>query len=257
MRLVLLGDPVAHSLSPAIHNAALRALGIAGRYEARKVDDARLVEAVEEIRRGILDGANVTMPHKRRAAGLADHLHPYAARAGAVNTLVGGPSGVEGLLTDVGGVVQAWEQAGLPDAAPVTILGAGGAAAAALLALEGRRPSVQARRREAATELVDRLGITALVVPWGEEARGSVLVNATPLGMRGERLPLSLADAEGLFDMAYGSTPTPAVIEARARGIPLVTGLEMLIAQAAESFRAWTGRTPPEDAMREALAAAS
>ncbi|MGH8875321.1 MAG: shikimate dehydrogenase, partial [Acidimicrobiia bacterium] len=107
LRLVLLGDPVAHSRSPAIHRAALDALGIAGTYEARQVDAAEMSEAVDEIRRVDLDGANVTLPHKSMAARLADRLAPSALRAGSVNTLVREAEAVVGYSTDVDGLRRA------------------------------------------------------------------------------------------------------------------------------------------------------
>ncbi len=254
MRLVLLGDPVAHSRSPAIHQAALDHLGIPGRYEARRVDGAGLAGAVAELRAGTLDGANVTMPHKAAAAALADRSTGDARRAGAVNTLSVAAGEVRGALTDVGGVRRAWQWAGLPDDVPVLVLGAGGAAGAALLALEGRAPAVSARRPDAAAALAARIGVAAEVVGWGEARPGRVVVNATPLGMGGEPLPAGVLDgALGLFDMAYGAEPTPAVAAFRAAGRPAADGLDMLVAQAAESFTIWTGEPAPVEVMRAAL----
>ena len=114
MRLVLLGDPVGHSRSPAIHRAALAAAGIEGRYEARRVDAAGVYRACAEIRAGDLAGANVTMPHKRTAAAAADRLAPEAARCGAVNTLVAEDGEVVGHNTDVGGLRLVREWCGHP-----------------------------------------------------------------------------------------------------------------------------------------------
>jgi shikimate dehydrogenase len=264
VRLVVLGDPVAHSLSPAIHRAALRAAGIDGSYEARRVDAHGMGGAVADLRTGALDGANVTMPHKHLAAELSDDLSATAARAGAVNTLVPrGPTGthrrwVMGHNTDVEGVRTAWGWAGLPEGdVPVLVLGAGGAAAAALLALEGRRLYLSARRRGSATALAARLGIEAADVGWGSAVDGAVVVNATPLGMRGETLPAAVvAAAAGLFEMAYGEGPTPAARTLAGRGLPVSAGPDMLLAQAMRSFTLWTGVPAPETAMRTALEAA-
>lgn len=255
MRLVLLGDPVAHSRSPAMQQAALDALGISGSYQARRVDAAGMRAAVAEIRSGGLDGANVTMPHKRLAAELADHVSAEAGRARSVNTLVGEGGAVAGYSTDVDGFRAAWKSAGMPERGPVLVLGAGGAAAAALVALEDRASIyLQARRPQAARELLEALDCAATPVPWGEMLPGAVVVNATPLGMHGEPLPAGVMEGgAGLFDMAYGAGVTPAVAEARRRLLPVVDGLDMLLAQAAASFTLWTGRAAPVEAMRRAL----
>jgi shikimate dehydrogenase len=256
VRLVVLGDPVAHSLSPTIHQAALDAVGIPGTYQARRVDAAGMEAAVRNLRHGVLDGANVTMPHKALAAGLADRLEPTARRAGAVNTLVRVDRSIVGHNTDVGGVRTVWGWAGLSAAAPVLVLGAGGASAAALLALEGRRLHIAARRAEAAASLVGDLGVDAQVTSWGSGVAGAVVVNGTPLGMAGETLPARVLDgAGGLLEMAYGSGPTPAATTMAAAGLPVASGPEMLLAQGALSFELWTGRKAPVESMRRAMEA--
>ena len=132
MRLVLLGDPVEHSRSPAIQSAALAAVGIEGTYEARRVDEAGMVVAVDEIRYGRLDGANVTMPHKQLAFELAGRVSEEALRSGAVNTYVRSDGEVWGYNTDVDGIRSVWTTAGFPSDAPILILGTGGAAAGAV-----------------------------------------------------------------------------------------------------------------------------
>ncbi|MGD2050896.1 MAG: shikimate dehydrogenase [Acidimicrobiia bacterium] len=254
MKLAVLGDPVAHSLSPALHQAALDATGIPGEYRALRVDADGMVDAVDAIRRGELDGANVTMPHKARALELVDDAVEAARRAGAVNTLVRVAGRVIGHNTDIGGVQTAWQWGGLPDGGSVIVLGAGGAAAAAVLALEGRDLTIAARRPATAEDLLVRLGVAGRVTDLTSPVPGGVLVNATPIGMRGEHLPdVMLREASGLFDMAYGPAPTPAVRWARREGLPVVAGPDMLLAQAMASFRLWTGRPAPETAMRRAL----
>jgi shikimate dehydrogenase len=253
VRLVLLGDPVGHSRSPAVHRVALAAAGIEGRYEARRVDEAGVYRACAEMRAGDLAGANVTMPHKRVAAAAADRLTPEAARCGAVNTLVLAGGEVVGHNTDIGGLRLAAEWAGIPAAAPVLVLGAGGAAAAAAVAFAGSSLAFSARRPEAARALAAAVGVAAREVPWGLPMPGAVVVNATPLGMSGEPLPPGMVEAAGgLIDLPYGEDATPAVAEARRRGLPAVEGLDVLVAQAALSFRLWTGREPALEAMRRA-----
>ena len=254
MRLVLLGDPVAHSFSPAIHNAALVACEIEGTYEARRVDESGLRVAIDEVRYGALDGANVTMPHKAAAFIECERLSPDALRVGAVNTLLADRGRVRGHNTDIAGVREVWRSAQLSSRAPILLLGAGGAAAAAAIASSGHHLHVATRRREAGQALLDRVRIPGDVVPWGEPVPGAVVINGTPLGMHGEHLPEGLLDeAAGLFDMAYGASPTPAVRLARSSGLPVATGWDMLLAQAAVSFTLWTGREAPLDVMAAAL----
>ena len=254
MKLVVLGDPVAHSLSPVIQNAALRAAGVPGEYRTRRVDEAGVRQAIEELRSGDLDGANVTMPHKRIAAELCDMLDPQAERAAAVNTLVRVGDDVVGYNTDIAGVRDVWKTAGLPDFGPVMVLGAGGAAAAALLALESRELFVSARDIGKARALVDDLGVSADLIPWENPVIGASIVNATPLGMKGEELPGPVIKVcVALFDMTYRDSLTPALEEAKRREIPRADGEEMLLAQGIESFRLWTGIDPNRAAMRAAL----
>ena len=250
----MLGDPVAHSLSPVIMGAALEAAGIPGTYDVRRVDEDGLARAFVDLRAGKIDGANVTMPHKGIAAGLCHDLEPIARRAGAVNTLVRVGVDAIGHNTDVAGIRRSAALAGLPPDASIVILGAGGAAAAALLAFEGREVSISARRSGAGAELANSVGVNAPEVGWGVDVTGAVVVNTTPLGMHGEELPVeSLESAVGLLDLPYATTPTPAVALLSGSRAPVVDGKSLLIAQAAESFRLWTGREAEVEAMRRAL----
>jgi len=256
LRLLLLGDPVAHSRSPAIHQAAFDASGIAAIYSARRVDGPGCEEVVAAMRAGRLQGGNVTMPHKSTVAGLCDELTRDAARTRAVNTLVARDGVISGHLTDVAGIRRAWDRAGLPAGGPVHLLGNGGAAAAALVALEGRPIVVSARRERAAAELVHRVGVAGEVIAWGQPVPGATVVNATPIGMHGENLPDRVLDAaSGLFEMAYGSEATPATTVLRRTGAPVAEGRDMLLAQAMASFTLWTGRPAPEAVMRARLGA--
>lgn len=257
MRLLIFGDPVEHSLSPVIMGAALRHAGMEGSYGRRRVDEAGMRDGAEEIRDGRLDGANVTMPHKRLAAELCDRLTPQAERCRVANTLWLRDGLLHGHTTDPDGVAFAWEDARLPEGAPVLVLGAGGAAAAALVALEGRELLVSARRPQAAAALAEDLAAGARAVPWGRPVPGAVLVNATPLGLAGESLPeAALGEAVGLFEMNYGHGPTPALLRMRAAGRPTATGEMMLVGQAVAGFRIWTGKTVPAPVMLRALAGA-
>ena len=254
LSLAVLGNPVDHSLSPVIQRAALKYAGIEGTYVQRQVDDEGMERAAEDIRSGRLHGANVTMPHKALAARLADDLSPEAQRCGGANTLweVGGRLSAH--TTDPDGVRFAWEHAGLPEDAPVLLLGAGGAAAAALAAMDGRQIWVSARREEAARALVDRVNPRAPLIGWGIGVPGAVVINATPLGMAGGDLPEDVLDkAVGLLEMAYGTGETPAEALLRSRGCPVAAGELMLVGQGVASFAIWTGVEVPPEVMLAAL----
>jgi len=254
VNLVLLGDPVEHSRSPAIHIAALAAVGIEGSYQARKVDRSGLVTAVAEVRYGRLDGGNVTMPHKEAAFDAVDRVSEMALRTGAVNTLVHRVGMAFGDNTDVAGILTIWGDAGLSVTAPVLVLGSGGAAAAALVALADRTLHIAARSPDGASALLERTRVAGEVLEWGTGVDGAIVVNATPVGMEGEALPdAMLANASGLVDFPYGELQTPAVGEVAGRGLPVADGRDMLLAQAAASFELWTGVAAPIDAMRAAL----
>lgn len=254
LKLAVLGDPVAHSLSPLIQRAALDHAGIAGTYVRRQVDREGMQRAADDIRSGELDGANVTMPHKGLAAQLADDRSPEAERCGGANTLWMDDGCLRAHTTDPDGVRFAWEHAGLPDDAPVLLLGAGGAAAAALAALDGRECRVSARRPEAARALVERVNPRSPLIGWGEGLPGAVVVNATPLGMAGDNLPTGVLDgAVGLLEMAYGRGRTPAESHLRSKGYPVARGELMLVGQGVASFAIWTGVEVPPEVMLDAL----
>jgi shikimate dehydrogenase len=247
VRLVLLGMPVAHSLSPRIHTAALQACGVAGEYQAREVDTAGFTAAVAQLEAGELDGANVTMPHKRAAHAACTTLHRDAHDAGSVNTLAMREGVLAGWCTDVAAVRRAL--AAMP-AGPVLILGGGGAAAAAAVAATGREEVAISTRREGGPVAVLESGTQ---ITWGTTVPGAVVVNATPLGMAGETLPAGVLEvAAGLVDLAYGQDPTPAVGQAARAGIPWVDGIQILVDQAAESFEIWTGLPAPREVMTTA-----
>ena len=252
--LELYGDPISHSLSPILHTAALEAAGLVGSYRAVRVDRAGLEERFRALRSGLVDGANITMPHKNAAAQLVDERSASAGRAQSVNTVLVAGSELVGYSTDVDGIGTVERTANLPTASPVLVLGAGGAAAAALIALEGRVVYLAARRADRAVHLRSRLGLEAQIVPWGRSVPGAVVVNATPLGMAGEMLPAGLIEeSAGLLDMPYRRGDTPAVLEARRRALPHATGTDLLVAQAAVSFHLWTGVAISTAHLREAL----
>lgn len=201
------------------------------------------------MRRGELHGANITMPHKRIAAGLADVITADARRADSVNTWVPDSGRIFGHSTDIVGVRRVIDRFELPDG-PTVVLGTGGAAAATLIALEGRPLTVVARRPGAGSEMVERCGVDAVVLSWNDTPPAGLVINCTSVGMEGESLPTHLVEAAtGFFEMVYASGETPAERRAREAGIPVAGGLALLAAQAEASFELWTGVAPPEGVM--------
>lgn len=254
MRLALLGDPVAHSLSPRIFAAGFAAADIDGTYEARRVDRDGVVAAFADLSRGALDGFNVTMPHKALAASLCDRLDPRAAKAGAVNTVIRENGDTVGYSTDINAFEDCLEA--LPAEGPVLVLGAGGSAASVLVALSGGRSTVYgaSRRFGKFSATAERVGIEGGEVRWGVPVVLALVVNCTPLGMKGEELPGPVLDlSRGLLDLPYASEVTPAVRSMEAQGKPVIAGLDFLLAQANHGFRLFVGRPAPTEAMRQGV----
>lgn len=255
MRFAVVGDPVSHSRSPAIHRAAFEATGIEAAYDAIQVPLGGFGTVVAEIERGDLTGVNVTMPLKREAFTACDDVSQEASASGAVNTVTADDERIHGDNTDVDGVRHSLERLGV-DQAPVLILGGGGAARAACVALSGRDLLVTTRRPEVAAETLDRTSVRGRTVAWGSPVTGAIVVNATPLGMRGEELPIQvLTEASGLVDMVYGDDISPAVRQARRMGIPVSDGIDMLVGQAARAFEIFVGQPAPIEVMERAARA--
>lgn len=263
-RLVLLGHPVAQSLSPTFQNAALRKAGLPITYAAMDVAPAELPRVLGELRSEGA-GGNVTYPHKRAVAAACDHVTATAARVGAVNTFWVQDGALHGDNTDVGGFSEAADRLlGLraderwPER--VALLGGGGAAAAVLAAAERRgvlRVDVHVRRREQGAELASRFPIAC---PAGGAIDPGVglVVNATPVGMRGDEVPLppeAIPPGAAVLDLVYRVGETPWVHACRARGHRAADGVEMLLAQGALAFERWTGVAPDRAVMRAALGA--
>jgi shikimate dehydrogenase len=261
----LLGHPVGRSLSPAMHNAAFRALGLSHVYEALDIPSDALPAVVQRIRTGELLGANVTVPYKETVMTLVDTWDGPTAEIGAANTLSRTPDGKRVLASNTDAVGFAYATRGLAlEGARVLLLGAGGAARAVLVALlvRGARVTIANRSADRAHALaraiphpVDR---AARVVEWPartELGDIDVVVNATSLGLGGED-PLEGAPLRpGLIvvDLIPAAVQTPLVKRAHAAGVDVIDGLPMLLQQAASSFKIWTGRDAPVDVMRTAL----
>jgi shikimate dehydrogenase len=262
-RLAVIGHPIAHSRSPAIHSAAFEALGLAGEwsYEAIDVPPGELSERVGELPSRGFVGANVTVPHKGAALALADTASDSAGEIGAANMLSFSRGAVAADNTDAPGFLAALP--GSPAGARALVLGAGGSARAVVWALvrEGATVEIWNRTAERAERLADELGAAPLRAQAELPAREfELLVNCTSVGLDAagsdlERLQLT---AEGIgpdqvvVDLPYGAADTELARTARERGATVVDGLEVLVRQGAASFRIWTGVDPPLDVMREA-----
>lgn len=261
-RLVLLGHPVSHSLSPTFQQAALRAAGIPLQYEA--LDTAP--DALDETLRVLVTlraAGNVTVPHKRAVYARCESRSPVAERVGAVNTFWVETGRLVGDNTDVGGFDAAVQRAFGPPApnARVAVLGAGGGAAAVLAAVErwpGARAVIASRNAERAAELAARFArIASVVNGYPRAVRDcTMVVNATPIGLRDDAMPVdpaTLDPATLVFDLVYRRGQTPWVVRSRSLGLNAADGIGMLVEQGALSFTRWFGREPDRRAMWAAV----
>ena len=263
-RLGVLGWPVAHSRSPAIHNAALAALGMESwRYQRLPVPPGLFAETTRSLGRSGFVGANVTIPHKQVAIALADRVGETADAIGAANTLTFAPDGtILAENTDAPGLIAALGRS--PRGMRALVLGAGGSARAAAWTLReagASEVSVWNRTAERAEALARDLGVQAVK----EAGPADLLINCTSVGLAGEqdgleRLGLTsdrLGEYPWVVDMVYRTGSTELLAAARAHGARTVDGLEVLVAQGALSFELWTGRKAPLEVMRRAAHAGS
>lgn len=215
--------------------------GLDGEYLKVRTDPAAFPDELERLKKGEWSGLNVTMPLKGSAAELADSLSPRAERAGSVNTLVRLDAGVHGESTDITAFDELVNSGRFDERSSILVLGSGGAAAAALSALDTTETTyIAARRPGRAEALSARLG--GEMVSWGTGVAGALVINSTPLGMHGETLPGGVLEAaSGIIDLPYGGTATPAIEQAREGDLPSADGHEFLLRQAIASFRLWTG----------------
>ena len=238
-----------------MHNAAFRALGLDWTYELLDVSPAEVPAALKGLRLLDVAGANVTIPHKQAVMQQMDAVDPEAVRARAVNTIVRDGARLVGSNTDIAAIRFAIASVGLePRDAKAVILGAGGAARAAAVALDGAHLTFASRHAEDAD-------VPGRVIAWDDPtlhalARSAdVLLNATPLGRRDEMpiRPAALPRDGVVIDLVYVSGGTPLVRKARSLGLRTSDGWEVLLRQGAMSFEKWTGRPAPVDAMRDTL----
>lgn len=286
-RLLLFGYPVAHSLSPAMHNAALQAVGLEGwSYTARSVTPDELPQAVKMLRQPEFVGANVTIPHKEHILPLLDRLTPAARAIGAINViykdgeaLVGENADGPGFLADLKQkllkveVIHNESSAGERANSSLyrgnaLVLGAGGAAHGVVYVLHqaGWQITLAARRIEQAQSIASRYppgAVQAIDFPTGKLVTDSLstdlLVNTTPLGMHPDMdgcpwpADIPLPPKAFVYDLVYKPAQTPLLRRAQAAGLPHANGLGMLVEQAVMGFELWTGLPAPRDVMYRAV----
>ncbi len=271
-RLAVLGQPISHSRSPAMHSAALAELGLVPEwsYEAIEVSPEALEPRIGAMPGEGFVGANVTVPHKVRVLELADQASGAAREIGAANTLSFAGGRILAENTDAAGFLDALPEP--PTGKRALVLGAGGSARAVVWALleNGASVSIWNRTPARAERLAEEIGGTAVVPDRGWQAAGGdydLIVNTTTVGMGAggegsndlKRLPLpadSLGERHQLVDLAYGPVETELVRVARAQGATVVDGLEVLVRQGAASLRIWTGLEAPVETMRRAARSA-
>jgi shikimate dehydrogenase len=238
-----------------MHNAAFRALDLDWSYQLLDVSPGELSGALKRLQQPEVAGANVTIPHKQAVMQHMDAIDPEAVKARAVNTIVRDGDRLVGSNTDIAAIRSAVASVGVePKGANVVIFGAGGSARAASVALDGAHVTFVSRHPKEA----DLAGRT---ISWDDPAlhalvrSADLLLNATPLGRR-EEMPIrpgALPRDGAVIDLVYVTGGTPLVRKARSLGLRTADGWEILLAQGAKSFEAWTGRPAPVSAMRETL----
>lgn len=253
----ILGRPVAHSLSPAMHNAAFRKLGLNAAYVAFPVTD--LPQAVAGLRGLVISGASVTIPFKEEIIPLLDEIDPQAAKIGAVNTVVREEGLLVGHNTDYLGAVAALKARTGIAGEQFLILGAGGAARAVAFGIleQGGWVCLSDLDAPRAEALARELAVEAVPLEALDKCPASILINATPVGMAPdlEGIPLApelVGRYSLVMDIVYRPLTTRLLREAASRGLTTIDGLQMLIHQGAAQFELWTGRKAPLGTMARA-----
>jgi 3-dehydroquinate dehydratase/shikimate dehydrogenase len=242
------GDPVMHSLSPAMHNAGFAVLGLDAAYVPLQARDAQ--DLAHFVRSVDIRGASITAPYKVAMMAFLDDVEPLAQRVGAINTLIARGDKWIGANTDVEGFIRPLANRVTVKGIRATVLGAGGAARAVAVALadQGALVTISARRLDAARSLAALVGGAVGSFP-PARASWDLLVNATSAGTASNPVnPIhgSVLDGEIVFDLVYAPAVTPLLASATEAGCLTVGGLEMLVAQAERQFELWTGQRPPQ-----------
>jgi shikimate dehydrogenase len=254
----IVGLPLAHSLSPAMHTAAFRSMGLDAEYRIFETEDIKGV--IELIRSTSIRGLSVTMPHKRGVIPLLDAIEETARRVGAVNTIVNSAGRLTGHNTDANGLISCMDEEGIACQGRALLIGAGGAARAAAFVLRERgiRVAVTNRNEERGRAFAAEMGCAYLGFNELEMFSADIMINATPLGMSPLRdllpVPEALIRKEmTVIDLIYNPPETRLLSLARGRGCRTISGLSMFVYQGALQFRLWTGLNAPIDIMRKAV----
>ncbi len=264
----IIGSPVGHSASPAMHNRAFAQLGLDFVYLPFEVEDAgeffnRFVRPSTREIDWNLRGLSVTIPHKSAVVRLLDEADPRSSKIGAVNTIIVKGRRLVGYNTDFRGAMEPLERMIPLAGQSCGVIGAGGAARAVIYGLleRGARVTVFARDPQKARPISEWCGAPVAPIESLEASDVRVVINVSPVGMRGHSegsspVPRSaLAGRRIAYDLVYNPIDTRFLIDARAEGCRTISGLEMLVAQAGFQFELWTGKKPPLDVMREAAMA--
>ncbi|MGD0855216.1 MAG: shikimate dehydrogenase [Dehalococcoidia bacterium] len=265
----VMGDPIEHSVSPAMHNMAFNAMGLDYVYVPFNVKKADLAKAVQAVRALNIRGLNVTIPHKVEIIPLLDDIDSLAGAIGAINVLVNNDGILKGYNTDAEGFLHVLLEHGVePEGKNVVILGAGGAARAISFTLAGRGANLimlnrtPANAAKCAADVSNATGQTVEVLSLDEKnlsdamERGHILVNTTSVGMfpdKNDALVSSnlIRPHFIVADIVYNPYKTRLLIEAEKAGAMTINGLEMLIWQGALAFEKWTGKKAPLNVMRK------
>jgi shikimate dehydrogenase len=258
----VIGDPISHSLSPVIFNAAFEAAGIDWVFVAHQVPEGATAQAIEGVRAMGIAGLSVTMPHKHAAFAAVDEITPEAQALGAVNCVVNRDGRLVGYNTDGDGLIASLVAEGVEVRGErCVVLGAGGAARSVVAALgrAGAQVTVVNRSADKAAAAATLAGEQGRVGDRSDVAWAPIVVNATSVGMGGRGLvvdPEQLGPGQTVVDLVYHPLETPLLVTARARGARGIDGVGMLVHQGALALRLWTGIEPPIDVMNRAARAA-
>ena len=264
----IIGDPIDHSLSPAIHNAAFSSLGLNCSYISFRVQEGQLKNSLDSLRAINIGGFNVTMPHKVRVLEYVDQYDKTVELVGAANTVKNEDGKFCAYNTDVLGFIKPLRQRGIDFSGfEVTILGAGGAARAVAVALAGERGianiNIVNRNTDRSKELANllkKLGLKASIVSSDNiqniASKSNLIINTTPRGMKDEQSLIkstSIRKDAIVYDIVYKPINTNLLESARSAGAKVVYGYEMLLEQAIASFKIWFQRDPPIEPMKKVL----
>jgi len=256
--LGLIGNPVAHSLSPALHNEALAAVGYNGIYLAFKITD--LPSAIKGIRAFDFKGASITIPHKVSVMQYLDEVDDTAAKIGAVNTIVNLKGHLIGYNTDCPGALKALRTRTAIQGKSVAVIGAGGAARAIGFGLvsSGARVTIFNRSRANGERLADDLKAEFLPLSDWQPNHNEILINTTPVGMFPDTgaTPVpgkSLSEEMVVMDIVYNPIKTRLLKEAEAQRCRTIGGISMFVFQAALQFELWIGKKAPVDIMERSV----